>query len=147
MGLHAHDPDVGEHELLSDILEVGLVYDQLNAGEICIFELVARRYQLLEEIHAGQLAVAENAGTGYAGATHESDERFIFLGQTRGRSIALVSPDLAEFVANTLKERALVLKERRKARDERQSAEAADEPARRHRNRRGRGRGAAEGQV
>ena len=143
MGLRAYEPDVGEHDLLSGPLGAGLVYDQLNAGELCIFEVVARRYQLLEEIHAGRLAAAENPVAGYAGASHESDERSNFLGQSRGRSIALVWPGLAEFVANTLKERPLVLKERRKARG-RKTAEGVDEPARR-RDKRGKveGRGDA----
>ena len=144
LGLHAHDAVAGEHELLSDFLEAGLVYEQLSPGDICLFELVGRRYQLLEEICAGHLATAENGGTRYAEASDESDENSIFLGHSRGRSIALVSPDLAEFVAATLEERALARRERRRARDERRTVEQVDEPARRRGDPGGKGGGKGE---
>lgn len=39
------DWGVGEHESLSRILEVAVVYDQLNAGGVCALELASRRFQ------------------------------------------------------------------------------------------------------
>ena len=75
---------VGDHLFLSEILEQALAFDQLNASELCIFELVARRYQLFEEHYDN---------------TFWMDERQLFLGQERGRGKALVAPALESWVA------------------------------------------------
>ena len=131
MGLRAPDPDVGEHDLLSEILEAALVYDQLTAGEVGVIELVPRRCQLLEEIHSCGLAAAENADSDLHGASHDCDGRSTFLGHPRDRSMILVAPELGDFVETTLKKRALVFEETGKAREENEAAgEKADEPER-----------------
>ena len=78
-------------------------------------EVLSRRYQLWEAMCSTELAAAE------MGPGHEDwlDERHVFLGKTRSRGSALVAPELESFVAERLEEQSAVLKERRKAREER----------------------------
>ena len=49
LSLSAADPGVDDHYFLSECLEYGLCFDQLNLGELQVFECIARRYQLWEE--------------------------------------------------------------------------------------------------
>eukprot|EP00971_Amphidinium_carterae_P279612 5550735-Amphidinium_carterae.1 len=72
-----------------------LCRDQLNIAEISAFEVLARRWQLWEEIYGAELAETD-AGQGTDGKT---SERETFLGSARGRSSALVMPELEEYVA------------------------------------------------
>jgi len=115
LGLGSADPGVDDHEFLSELLEVGLTYDMLNAGTIAIMEMVARRYQLWEEVHSEALRVAEMG----AGGSEFAEERRLFLGVPRGRSSALVMPALKDHIAVEVAKEAAVMKERRKAREER----------------------------
>ena len=114
--LTAADSGVDEHKFLCDLLETGLCGDQLNLGELEVFELISRRLQLWEEVHSQKLRKAD------AGAGSEAwlDERAIFLGQGRSRGQALIAPALEAWVASKLAEESAVLKERRKGREERQ---------------------------
>ncbi|CAK0906122.1 unnamed protein product [Prorocentrum cordatum] len=84
-------------------------YDQLNAGELVVVEILCRRYQLWEELYASSLREAE-AGQD---AAPWLDERSIFLGQDRSRGSALVCPALESWVAEKLREESAILKERR----------------------------------
>jgi len=116
LGLGSADPGVDDHQFLSELLEVGLTYDMLNAGAVAIMEMVARRYQLWEEVHSEALRIAE---MGEGGADF-AEERRLFLGLPRGRASALVMPALKDHIATEVAKEAAVLKERRKAREERQ---------------------------
>lgn len=107
---------VDEHALLSDLFEVATLYDQPNVWELCHMEMVARRYQMWEEFYRGRLVSREGRGRASSGLA--SDERSIFLGQKQDRSRGLVCPLLGNHVANELKDRSSVFKERRKARAE-----------------------------
>ena len=121
--LTAADNGVDEHKFLNELLEVALTGDQLNIAELEVFEIVARRLQLWEEVYAQRLRQAD------AGASADAwlDERALFLGQGRSRGQALVCPELEAFVATKLAEESAVMKERRKGREERQLASGLTE--------------------
>ncbi|CAK0800855.1 unnamed protein product, partial [Prorocentrum cordatum] len=114
-GLTASDSGVDDRHFISEVLQELTTYDQLNAGELVVVEILCRRYQLWEELYASSLREAE-AGQD---AAPWLDERSIFLGQDRSRGSALVCPALESWVAETLREESAILKERRKGREER----------------------------
>ena len=99
-------------------MELGITYDQLNCSELGIFELMARRFQLLEERYARQLLESEMGKA----AEDLGFEQALFMGADRSRGRALIAPALEEWVASKLKDEAAILKERRKGREERQLA-------------------------
>ena len=92
-------------------------------------------------LDAAELASAE------LGPGHEDwlDERHVFLCKPRARGSALAAPELESFVAKRLEEQSAVLKERRKAREERalvslgRPSEQAEGDSARGRGGRGRG--------
>eukprot|EP00971_Amphidinium_carterae_P334179 6469301-Amphidinium_carterae.1 len=112
--LSAADPGIDEMECLAEVFELSMCQDQLNVAEISAYEVLARRWQLWEEIYGVELADTE-AGQGNDGWVNE---REMFLGRARGRSSALVMPELEQYVAKRLESQSAVLKERRKAREE-----------------------------
>ena len=117
LGLSANDAGVEEHDMLSEVMEVGLAYDQLNVSNLLSFEILARRYQLWEE-HYGELLKTRSAGS--AGPTSvDMDERGLFAGRTFSAAHAWVCPALHSWIADRVRDKAAVLKERRKAREER----------------------------
>ena len=121
MGLDVGDPGVDDHEFLSELLEAFLVYDQGNLGESMTMELIARRYQLWEEYYTEELKTS-TIGPGFEDYV---DERRLFLGNAKLRHASLVCPALKEWVGSKVEQDAKVLKERRKAREEKQLARAA----------------------
>jgi len=103
-----------DHNFISQLFEVAATVDQLNTPALRCFELAARRYQLWEAAYEEQLRQAD---AGDAGAAWLS-ERDLFLGTEGSSRLALVMPELREHVAEKLADRAYVLRERRKAREE-----------------------------
>jgi len=142
LNLTAGEMGVDEHHFLSEALERAAVFDQLNISELEAFEAIARRYQMWEEIYASALKQAE------VGVDHGDwlDERRIFLGAEKSKGHALVCPALEQHVATKLAAESAVLKERRKAREERTlaageaPAAGAADPPKSGRRARGRGR-------
>ncbi|CAK0878486.1 unnamed protein product, partial [Prorocentrum cordatum] len=102
-GLTASDSGVDDHHFISEVLKELTTYDQLNAGELVVVEILCRRYQLWEELCA----------------CARPRLRSIFLGKDRSRGSALVCPALESWVAEKLREESAILKERRKGREER----------------------------
>ena len=97
--LAPYDEGVEEHGMVSEVIEVALTYVQLNGSELRCLEHLCRRYQLWEAFYADALEAADH-------------------GSTRSLGVALVSPELEEWVAGRLQKEAAILKERRKAREE-----------------------------
>ena len=118
LNLSVTDPGVEDHALLSDLLEIGLWYDGLNLGELLSFEKLARRYQLWEEDHYKDAPRRGTAKTDQASSLG-GEERDLFMGDRHSRSTALVSPLLQSHIAEKLKDKAAIQKERRKAQEER----------------------------
>ena len=115
MGLTADDVGVDEHQFLSELFEAAQVYDQLNGSELVCLEMASRRFMLWEECYSSLLQESE---LGADGASF-LDERRLFLGSQRSRGKALVMPELEEYVSSKLEAESKILKERRKAREER----------------------------
>ena len=126
LGLHHTDEMVSEHEFLSELIELGLTFDQLNAGELLIYENISRRYQLIEEMYGQSLKDKSIAGFG---GHVEADERMLFLGKSHSHGTALVNPELQSWVASKVAERSSILKERRKGREEQRLAHASPSAA------------------
>ena len=122
LNLTVSDPGVDEHHFLSELLEYGLTHDQLNVSEILAYESIARRYQLWEDVYATALRESESGDL----SSDWLDERRVFLGHSRSKGHALVSPLLEEWVAERLQKESAILKECRKGREERALARGAD---------------------
>ena len=108
---------VDEHLFLCETLETALARDGLNVGELHCMELLVRRLQMWEQMYSARLREAETKTSGVQ--TLERDERALFLGSKAGQSLEMVCPLLEKYVASQLAERSGMLKERRKAREER----------------------------
>jgi len=110
--LTPRDEGVGEHELISRMLEAAMTYDQVNVSELSFFELALRRYQLIEEQYSRRLEESELGKD----QVDRAFEHNLFLGSDRTSGRSLVSPKLQEWIAGKLRDEAAILKERRKGR-------------------------------
>ena len=120
-----HD-GVAEHGFLSDLLEHALVFDGLNISELSCMEIAARRYQYWEQFYAKSLRTNEFGDA--SSSIWVASEGGIFLGEQHSKSLALICPALQEHVTGQLRESAALLKERRKAREERDASNGGPQP-------------------
>lgn len=127
LGLGPNDEGVDEHSLFGEVLEVALQQDQYNVSEAACFELIARRYQMWEQFYGPKLRDRTDA----SGSNIDRDERSLYLGQTRTTNSTVVAPDLEEWVSSQHKENATILKERRKVREDNDSADPGGKGRRR----------------
>ena len=97
------------HDILGSALEISLTYDQLDSSNLACLELIGRLYQTIEETN-GTLSIE--------GLHH-------YFGRDTGsglrRSIAL-APGLARHAVDQQAKETAILKERRKAREEKDIA-------------------------
>ncbi len=113
------DAGVDEHLFLAEAINTAITQDGINVSACECFEQVSGRFMLWEEFYSASLRAAES---GDDSTGDWLDERRVFLGASRAKGQALVSPELETHVASRLREEAEVLKERRKAREERRLA-------------------------
>ena len=106
--LQVHDSGVAEHETYCKVLQTMLTYDQLDFSNLASAEVIARQIRLIEERHENKLVDVDK---------HGQNHLISGLDETRG-GICL-SPALREYVAQELTKESLIMKERRKAREER----------------------------
>jgi len=99
------------------IIETALVYDQVQGAELACLELVARTAQLVELRHWGRV-VGGHQGT-------PDEDAFLYMGTGRTRGLLAVAPELEAYVAGELGKETVALKERRKAREERNETSGA----------------------
>ena len=99
----------GVHDLVGLALEMGLCYDQVDANNLVSFEDMRRLYQLIEET-GGRLMI-------------EGSEHYIGRDASSGlrRGIAL-APSLAKHATEAQAKETAILKERRKAKEEKEAA-------------------------
>ena len=116
--LQITDPGVAEHEVFCRVLESAICFDQLNVSELACFEILGRRFQLHEEKYRLKLVEAERGA--FRGSGVDVDEVALFMGYSRDRGVACVCPLLLDHVSDQSRQEAAVLKERRKAHEERQ---------------------------
>ena len=115
LGLSTSDPGVEEHGVLSDLLDTAVQFDSLNLPELLCFEMVARRYQVWEQFYKEDLRRANHSSS--LQTALDAEERDLYMGMRFSRGTALVCPKLESFVADVLKDRAALSKEKRKARE------------------------------
>ena len=136
--LRDSDDYVDQHLHVCKALHIAVVLDQLQVINVLAFELLGRQLQLLEEKQA------EVGGRGGAAGGHEVDEAFLFVNVGPSRALTCVAPELKEWISEELRKEASILKERRKAREERELQRGAPGGGGR-RGRGGRGRGGGGG--
>jgi hypothetical protein len=108
---------VAEHETLLNIVEVAGGYDQLDLGNCAFAEAIFRRLQVIEWAYADKLRDA--GGTG-GGSKLEYEEIAAFSGRSgHSENSLMVAPSLLEHVKLTVEKDAVILKNLRKAREER----------------------------
>ena len=110
------------------MLKRGTQYDQLNLPDMAMGEAMSRRLQLWEERYAEKLRASTAGGVSAGHAT----ERHFILGGSRPKGSTLVAKELETWVASQLAEEAVILKERRKGRENRELVAAASDPGRRN---------------
>jgi len=103
--------DVLQHELICKVLQVAVEFDQLDVSNLMSFELLLRELQLIEDRHGDKL----NAGDDLQ--KERAEEYQILMGLQKTQTC--MDPRLKEFLAGELQKSAAVMKERRKAREER----------------------------
>ena len=98
-----------QHEALSEVLDLAVQYDQLDVSNLACLEAATRRLQYYE---AEERKKQE--------AKRDADGSEWFLGRSGKVGGNLVSPDLEKHVAERAARKASILKEQRKAQEERQ---------------------------
>ena len=110
--LQPTDGGVPIHEAMCEIFETMLTFDQLNAASLASGELVVRQIQMQEDRWKERLLGTQ------ADSTLESH---LFVGSS-SRGMLCVCPALEEWIAEETRKSSAILKERRKAREERDAA-------------------------
>jgi hypothetical protein len=103
------DERVGlNHEIISEILEYAINVDQLDITNLSSFECALRHLQVME----GEVKRKSEAKRGF-------DSNEYFLGRSRRTGGALVCPALTKWGAEKASADSAILKEQRKATEER----------------------------
>ena len=110
--LNAGDPGVAMHSSLCKILQAAVTVDQLDVSNLASLELVCRELQMVEERYSDRLRT-QNA------LVEDGD---FFTMTSVGQHNVCMSPELREWISDQVRVEASVMKERRKAREERQLA-------------------------
>jgi hypothetical protein len=105
------DPVALQHEAWCKVLQTMVCYDQLDVHNLASAELVCRQLQLLEDRHSMVSDKGEAAAA--------SEESSLYMGTSTAHGAVLVAPELKSWIAGELAREASILKERRKAREER----------------------------
>ena len=108
------DGNMTEYSLIARVLEMGLTWDQLNIANLACMELLARRFQLIEEKYRHRLPQQDGKNS----MDPESDAGlFLGLGSASsfGRLAVCVMPALSEYIGNELGKEAAISKGKVKA--------------------------------
>ena len=109
--LQQADAGVAQHEQLCKLLHTAISFDQLDGCNCAVVELICREIQMIEDKYSERLL---------AGSEISPETAHLFLGTHSSRGNVCMSPALRDWVATELRDEAAILKERRKAREERQ---------------------------
>lgn len=106
--LQASEHLVIVHEQYCKFIQTMICYDQLNGANCACGELIMRQLMLVEERLKDRFTSA---------SSDAADEAHLF-GADLSRANLCIAPALSEWVAEEVRKESLVLKERRKAREE-----------------------------
>ena len=98
----------GSHEMLSELAELAITYDQLDATNVAVVEQIFRFQQDIEQDVKRK-----------AEATKDFSISQCYLGRSRKTGGALICPDLVAFSADQAMKESAILTEARKAQEER----------------------------
>lgn len=113
-GLTAADPGVVTHEHLCKLLQTALTVDQLDGSNSATIELICRELQLIEEKYGDRLRSKDAF----------AEEGEYFMRTSVGQANVCMCPALRTWISEEVRSDAAILKERRKAREERELARA-----------------------
>eukprot|EP00973_Karenia_brevis_P075468 10482130-Karenia_brevis.AAC.1 len=108
-----------EHMTWCKFFEILITYDMLDAGKLASAELGARKIQMIHDRWKHKLPQLGASGGASAGSGAIDDDSFLLLGTYETRGNVGVSPELQQWLGESLSKEALAAKERRKAREER----------------------------
>ena len=111
------DPLVLQHELLSEVLEMAGSVDQLDLSNLIFAEVVVRQMQFIE----AELKRRSDSAKPLDGSEY-------YLARTRKTGGALQAPALTEYISKRAQAEGAVLKEQRKAAEERALARPKKKP-------------------
>ncbi|CAK0801950.1 unnamed protein product [Prorocentrum cordatum] len=114
--LQEHEPGVQEHERACRALEELLCFDQCNGANLAAAELLARTIQVQQERYR------DRSAGGTASGSHDNVDAHLFMGTELTRGGVCVCPLLQEWASLQLAKEQALLRERRKAREERELA-------------------------
>ena len=111
---------VAEHEASLRALEHACCWDQLEVCNLAAFEVMMRRVQLIEYYYY-EAARRDEASRQQGGKRHGAtlEESAIFSGQNRDYGECMVAPSLIDHVSKEVERDASIMKQIRKAREER----------------------------
>lgn len=126
LGLQSDSWGVAEHENLMKIIDKMGRYDGLDLTNLASAEMAFRRLQLIEYFYS-EKGPGGGKGSGKAKDKKSDDlsyksEAAIFSGTHREFGDTMISPDLLEYVSKEVERDAAILKQVRKAREERAAA-------------------------
>ena len=108
---------VQEHEQLMKYLELAGTYDQLDLSNCAFAEAILRRAQTIEWAYHDRLREADSASS----KDKMSPEEFAaFSGFSKAGDLLMVAPQLLEHVKTQVEKDAAIMKNIRKAREERE---------------------------
>ena len=103
------DPLVMQHEMCRRVIETCLCYDQIDGAANASFELVCRSLQICED----------RLSYKFEESSHDSHGDMLLMSGAAHKSQLCICPALKAWTASELQKDSAVLKERRKAREER----------------------------
>ena len=126
-GLTKGDWGVDAHGIILHMLEEAGGYDGSEVCNLAAMELAMRHAQLVEYVYVQEHTAKETTrggggrgkGKGRGGSPGLIDEASVFLGTHRETGEAMICPALLEFVSAEVEKDASIMKQVRKARDER----------------------------
>ena len=122
-GLVPGDYGVGIHATAMRCLAAAACQDQLDLPNLCFAELLAREAQMIEHHYRNEEKAREEKKRkekgGKGGVGMPTDEAELFLGAGKNFTEVMLCPTLSEFVSKQLERDAAIMKQSRKAREER----------------------------
>ena len=128
-GLESGDWGVETHRMCLKAVEEAAGYDHLELCNLASFEVLFRQAQLVEYVYE-QERVAKLTGGGGKGKKGIGkgggmlDEALVFTGQHRDAGAVMLALDLMDFVSKEVERDANIMKQVRKAREERRALNA-----------------------